>query len=159
MRIENRAYILYIWTMLVQKFHLLGLKPSRGLLTIIDRKGYPRYVCFKNRTHASECVEFLNGYRRVYDQWPHLDFSAADERFLTPDKSDHALVIHTFSERELDFIAMYSGTAFLVIEEFTLTDDDGMLPTRRARFDGEETEKVVNKHMFITQLEASVKIV
>jgi len=145
--------------MLVQKFHLLGLKPSRGLLTIIDRKGCPRYVCFKNKKHASECMKFLNGYRRVYDQWPHLDFSVEDVRFLTPDKSDNKMILHTFSERELDFIAMYSSTAFLMVGDFTLkTTGDGDVPWQ-AHFDGEETERVVNKHMFITQLEASVKIV
>lgn len=144
--------------MLVQKFYLLGLRPSRGLLTIIDKKEVPRYLCFKKKEHAVECTKFLNGYRRMYDKWPHLDFSEEDLRFLTPDKSDHQLVVHTFSERELDFVAMYSSTAFLMVGEFTLRASDDHVPWK-VYFDGEETEKVVNKHMFIQQLEASLRIV
>jgi hypothetical protein len=138
--------------MITQKFYFLGLKPSRGLLTLVDRQQTPRYMCFRELVHAEGCKNFLNYYRKEHDNWPHLDFSVGDMRFLTPDKSDHDLVIHTFTEREMDFIAMYSSSAFIVIDTFMVEND-------RMNFDGDEMDPVLNKHMFVVQLETSLKIV
>lgn len=144
--------------MIAQRYHLLGMKPSRGLLTFVDRGGAPRYMCFTKETHARECKRFLCEYLKKYDRWPHMDFSTGDVRFLTDDRKDHDIIVHTFSERELDFIAMYSGSAMLHVEQFEYDDSDPESVTGTIEFDGRYIDPVLNKHMFTIQLETSLKL-
>jgi hypothetical protein len=144
--------------MISQNYHLLGMKPSRGLLTFVDRGGSPRYMCFTKEAHARECKQFLCEYLKQYDRWPHMDFSAGDVRFLTDDRTDHDIVVHTFSERELDFIAMYSGCAMMHVDAFGYDDPNDASVTGTIEFDGRYIDPVLNRHMFTIQLETSLKL-
>ena len=89
--------------MICQKYHLLALKPSRGLLTFVDRTGTSRYMVFAKRDHTHACKQFMSEYLDTYERWPRVDFSVGD-------RIDQDIVVHTLSERDLDFIAMYSQT-------------------------------------------------
>ena len=144
--------------MICQKYHLLALKPSRGLLTFVDRTGTSRYMVFAKRDHAHACKQFMSEYLDTYERWPHVDFSVGDLRFLSDDRIDQDIVVHTLSERGLDFIAMYSASAMLHVDEFEYIDKGDDSITGTIRFDGWEADPVINKHMFAIQLEASLKL-
>ena len=114
-------------------------------------------MVFAKRDHAQECKQFMSEYLDTYERWPRVDFSVGDLRFLSDDRIDQDIVVHTLSERDLDFIAMYSASAMLHVDEFEYVEGDDSI-TGTIRFDGREADPVINKHMFAIQLEASLKL-
>ena len=60
-------------------------------------------MVFAKRDHTHACKQFMSEYLDTYERWPRVDFSVGD-------RIDQDIVVHTLSERDLDFIAMYSQT-------------------------------------------------
>ena len=66
------------------EFHFITLRGG-GFTTITDPNNKSRYICFKSRRTAEECVSYLSEYRSEVGEWPVMNLAIPITRNIRKD--------------------------------------------------------------------------
>lgn len=113
-------------------YHFIRHKPSGGLLTMVNTKSKPMYICFKSIHCAEHCMKHFARFKSDYGIWPTIDLSYEDSVTVHTPVNIHKqpmswvyskLEIDTIQEDELIKLGNVTGTPFMYCHEFGIIHD------------------------------------
>ena len=140
------------------EFHFIRLKPTGGLVTAVDPKSKPRYMCFKNRLTADLCVKHFAQFKSKHGRWPQLDLShstveiksAPEFEMATVDQIEDMMVIDTMSWEDVMCIGRISNISLFYCHSFGVIPDGN---TTDITFSAQEVDLEVDPQLYIMNLE------
>lgn len=113
------------------EFHFVRNRLNKGLVSVVDRTGKSRYICFKNKQTAVSCVKHMCNFRSTYGRWPLIDLSNPSTKIRsdpfgkkrTPEELEKFLSVETIGEEELTYLGLSSNTSFLYCHTFGVIPD------------------------------------
>ena len=145
------------------EFHFITLKGG-GFPTITDPNNKSRYICFKSRRAAEECVSYLSEYRSEVGDWPvmnlaipitKIEYNHRRTRLQSADQVRGYLEIYEKSREELDTMSANSGVSFFYCHDFEYKRGNFLSVNMR----GQEVDGYVDDVMFINRLDYRLKTV
>ena len=140
------------------EFHFISLR-SGGAATIIDVKDKPRFICFRDRKHATKYATYLCEHKSKFGTWPTVDLSASfiKVRLLdnhietTPYDYMNLLDIVHKDRDDLDNMSVMTGINFFYCHLFEYED----LLSLRIR--GQEIDGYVNDILYRENMDDGLK--
>ena len=113
-------------------YHFIRHKPSGGLLTVIDNRAIPMYMCFKSIHCAEHCKKHFAVFKSRYGVWPTINLSHGTEVTVhTPLKTKKSTFEETYDKMIIDIIheddliklGNVTGASFMYCHEFGIIHD------------------------------------
>ena len=108
------------------EFHFITLRGG-GFTTITDPNNKSRYICFKSRRTAEECVSYLSEYRSEVGEWPvmnlaipitKIEYNHRRSSIQTADQVRGYLEISEKTREEIDTMSANAGVSFFYCHDF-----------------------------------------
>ena len=144
-------------------YHFIRHKPNGGLMTVIDGKSKPMYMCFRSRHCAEHCRKHFAQFKSKYGVWPTIDLSTEQNiDVFTPLSTDkmpfsylyETLTIDTIQEDELIKLGNITGSSMLYCHEFGVLHQG---PDKMSvAFSGQEIEFETDFDIYLRGLEEGI---
>lgn len=143
------------------EFHFIRLKPTNGLVTIIDPKMKPRYMCFKNRISADLCVKHIAQFRAKYGIWPQMDLSSGPSNIKSPlmfkkrkpAEVEKFMEIETMDWDKLMSVGKMANASLFYCHHFGVVPDGNMT---NLSFSAQEVDLEVDPQLYLMNLELRI---
>ena len=104
---------------------------KRSYLTMVNKCGKSRTMCFKDIKYAKRCQNYVIGYKTAYGHWPSLDLSAQyqtiefkNEPILNNVEIFEQVYIREIDNDTFEFYCQTNKMNFLLCNYFNTTFED-----------------------------------
>ena len=143
------------------EYNFIKFKPTNAFVTIVDPKSIPRYMVFKNKNTAHDCISHYANFRSEYGIWPVMDLTSKSTKIhpqlmkkkRTPKELSKFLEIETFDEDEIVSISRFAQMSILYCHSFSVIKDYDDKSMMTVNFSGQEMDYIMDHQRYVKRLD------
>ncbi len=143
------------------EYHFVKLNVNGTYLSLVDPVHKSRFICFRDKQTAGQCVDYVSSFRARHGVWPSFDMTqrkkkieSSSAKLRTPEQVMRYLEVDTYDYDTINRIAARTNASFYCVLRFDSVTIDNI---EALDMSGQEMDAIVDEAAYRDLLEYKLK--